>query len=230
MAKQRGLTLLEMLVSILILTLVLSMVSSAYSYYVTGFNRQHSRLVDSFSQIKRSFLWQDQLAAATEYYLEISPRTYRVFFDGRANELSWIVSIDSNRKGEQAVAWLGILNGYLSYCEQPFSVYLPKSSVQTSDEVCKSRLQIIVPADEFKVHYFGWSNLESRQNAILEPLPGRLPDHPQWFREYLGSKTNTLPLWVRLEVSKDGTIKQYWVQIEAVDMQKLAVFGTENHG
>ena len=42
MEKQRGLTLLEMLVSILILTTVLALTSTSYSYYVGQLNRQQN--------------------------------------------------------------------------------------------------------------------------------------------------------------------------------------------
>ena len=38
MASQRGLTLLEMLISLVILSSVMAIASTAYSYYATGFN------------------------------------------------------------------------------------------------------------------------------------------------------------------------------------------------
>ena len=40
MAKQRGLTLLEMLVALSIMSAVMMLASSAYRYYVLGFNLQ----------------------------------------------------------------------------------------------------------------------------------------------------------------------------------------------
>ncbi len=70
MVKQRGLTLLEMLVALSIMSAVMMLASSAYRYYVLGLNLQQKQLQTQLNQLKVNTAWQQQLASTAQYYVK----------------------------------------------------------------------------------------------------------------------------------------------------------------
>ena len=230
MASQRGLTLLEMLVSLVILSSVMAIASTAYSYYATGFNAREQRFSAHLTQLKQQMMWQDQLASAFYYYVEILPNNYRPVFRGNRTELSWMSTNSISQPGLPARSWLGLDDGYLTYCEQPITEKLVKSIAYDKAEICGALSLQLQEINSLEISYFSWPSMAARHLSWVDELPIRQDRAPRWFTSHDSEESELLPGWVRIhlqpEQSEPYTI---WVRIENNDLDRLQIFSGNNN-
>lgn len=224
MAKQRGLTLLEMLVSIVILTTVISLVATAWGYYVSGFNNSHQKLSNQFSQMRRSLSWQDQLAAAFYFYVGVDNRRLKPLFKGEKDNVFWVATTSTEDVGSAALAWLGVEDSYLTYCEMPLRHTLVTRDSVSAQMLCDVYKQQIEPAESLQIQYYGWPGFSDRLNATSEAIPGLVLAKPAWFNQYQAEQTSLLPMWIKLQLTFEDETLEYWVTLENNDVQKQGMF------
>lgn len=231
MEKQRGLTLLEMLVSILILTTVLALTSTSYSYYVGQLNRQQTAFGARLQDTKLAQAWQNQLSAAFAYFVEVAPNTNRIWFKGNATDVSWVASTSLQQPGITSVAWLGMRDKQLVYCEQTLTDTLFVNPQLDAKTLCDSYMLEIAPADKISLEYFSWPSLVAKQNAeTTTALAGALVSKPQWFKKVDAFETGLLPGWVKLLLSTAEGEREYWLRLENSDRERLGIFLSESIG
>tara|TARA_R110002126_G_scaffold10245_44_gene46613 strand:- start:1446 stop:2141 length:696 start_codon:yes stop_codon:yes gene_type:complete len=225
MASQRGLTLLEMLISLVILSSVMAIASTAYSYYATGFNERQQRFGSRLNQLKKELSWQDQLASAFYYYVETAPNNYRPVFTGDAEELSWMSTSGILQPGTMARSWLGISEGYLTYCEQPVSEKLITSIAYNKTEMCNSFMQRLYPLESVEISYFSWPSMIDRHISWGDELPVQPNRAPRWANSHNSAETEVLPGWVRLTLqAEQAEPYAIWIRIENNDVDRLQIF------
>lgn len=230
MANQRGLTLLEMLVATLILTAVLSLSSGAYSYYVAGFNKSQDRILRQLHHTKAELAWQDQLAAAFDYNVKVGPYNYKPWFKGSNDSVSWVTTISMQQQGATAVAWLGVKDGMLLYCERLIAQALLTDATFKPDTLCGTYSKEIMPAQSITLQYYSWPSLADRQNSMSESYPGMQLQPPAWFNKLDGFVSGVLPLFVKVIIDTDDEPRDIWVRLENTDLQRLGVFMSGSDG
>ena len=230
MAPQRGLTLLEMLVALVILSSVMAIASSAYSYYATGFNDRGERFNEQFQLLRKRTIWQDQLASAFYYYVEVLPNNFRPYFQGSAKEISWMTTNSLLEPGRVARSWLGLKQGMLTYCEQPLSHKLVKQLNFEVDEICSSYNLPVEAAENLNIQYYSWPNLRDWHLTQSNEQPVPPQDQPQWNKAHDASEKELLPLWAKLELTTlEGEVRNIWVRLENFDVYRLQVFSGSNN-
>ncbi|MBU1309305.1 MAG: prepilin-type N-terminal cleavage/methylation domain-containing protein [Gammaproteobacteria bacterium] len=230
MANQRGLTLLEMLIATLILTAVLSLASSAYSYYVAGFNKSQDRIALQLRQAKADLSWQEQLSAAFDYNIKIDRYNYKPWFKGGNDSLSWVATTSMQQPGKAAVAWLGVKDNSLMYCERLLEQALFTRADLQPETLCNTYSNNIKPVSKMTVQYYSWPTLADRQNAMSESYPGMQIQPAAWFNQFDSFVTGVLPLFIKISLDTDETSAEYWVRLENIDLQRLGIFMSENNG
>ena len=220
MAKQRGLTLLEMLVALSIMTAVMTLASSAYRYYVLRLNQQQNQLTSQLQQLKVSTAWQHQISAAAQYYVNIDGKN-RLFFHGEPTELMWTSYRSMQQADLPATAWLGIINAELVYCEATIRQLFVTKSWPSSNELCDIFRQPIRAATKLDISYFGFKNLTEKFAGLSEGSQVVSPFKPEWLKQYRGDEIDLLPLFLKFDITSDDQQLEYWLQIVESDPDKV---------
>lgn len=231
MVRQAGLTLIEMLISLLILATVMSLSSVAYSFYVTGFVNSDKKFTENMHNLKMQMAWQDQLSAAFYYMIEIAPDNNRPYFLGDKQQLQWIATTSIQQPGMPALARLELHDKQLRYCEVPLTAFLPKDLAIAQQKVCEHFAVNIQEADSIAIEYFSWANLMQRL-AALEPSEGVSAGYiePSWRNEHDAITQQLLPEWVRITLTLDKQEQKIWVWLENNDKQRFNFYGMGING
>ncbi|QYJ85003.1 type II secretion system GspH family protein [Shewanella mesophila] len=227
MVKQQGMTLLEMLIAMLIMSSVMMLSSSAYSYYIAGFQNKQKQVEKSLDLLFKESRWQEQLTSAF-YYLYKSPNGRFVpFFKGNHTDIFWVSRTGLSQQDQAAQSWLGILDGQFTYCEQSLSVDLVQSGVFDAEALCENFKLPLYPAEAIKITYFGYKSRMDKYNAMSEFLPLASRPQPSWSETYQGKELELLPDWVKIQIFEDRNAKEnleYWSNILDNDPNKLRYF------
>jgi prepilin-type N-terminal cleavage/methylation domain-containing protein len=223
MAKQRGLTLLEMLVALSIMSAVMMLASSAYRYYVLGFNLQQKQLSVQMNQLKINTGWQQQLAATAQYYVR-NLDVNLLLYVGKSHELTWVSHRSVQHADLPAIAWMGLEDGQWFYCEATIRQLLVTTAIPDSNQICSYYKQAIGPANQLNFSYFGWKSPAEKYAGISEGTQQVSPFKQEWYGEYFGESTQLLPTYTKLDVTHDGVTNSYWIQIVESDPDKTRIF------
>jgi prepilin-type N-terminal cleavage/methylation domain-containing protein len=231
MAPQRGLTLLEMLIALVILSSVMSIASTAYSYYATGFNERGDRFNEQLQALKKQTIWQDQLASAFYYYVEVLPNNFRPYFMGSEKDISWMTANSLLEPGKVARSWLGLQEGMLTYCEQSLTQKLVKTLEYSAEEICSGYRLPVRGAESINVQYYSWPSLLDWHLSQSDERPVATERQPQWASRHHSGEKELLPIWARIELSdKDNEKQTIWVRLENFDVYRLQVFSGSSNG
>lgn len=229
MAPQRGLTLLEMLISLVILSSVMAIASTAYSYYVTGFNERGQSFNRHLSSLKQHIVWQDQLASAFYYYVETLPNKYVPVFTGTEKEISWMSTNSVNEPGMATRSWLGIKQGQLNYCEQRIQEKLVTELAYDKDELCSAFSVSLQAASALKISYYAWPNVIDRHFYLASDDAYQANKRPVWSSAHNSAVRELLPEWVKLKLYNEYDEEHViWVRLENNDISRLQAFSRGN--
>lgn len=229
MVKQRGMTLLEMLIAMLIMSSVMMLSSSAYSFYIASFHNKQRQVEESLDLLFKESRWQEQLASAFYYLNKTTDGRYLPYFKGEKDSIFWLsrTSLSKSDLEQAAQSWLGILDGKLTYCEQSLSVELVLDNKFDAEKLCENYKLPLYPAEEMKVTYFGFKSQVDKYNAMSEFLPLASRPQPSWFETYIGNQIGLLPDWIKIQVFEETNSKdafEYWSNIIDNDPVKLRYF------
>ncbi|WNO61661.1 prepilin-type N-terminal cleavage/methylation domain-containing protein [Rheinheimera sp. MMS21-TC3] len=234
MANQRGLTLLEMLIATLILTAVLSLASGAYSFYVVGFNKSQNRVKQQMQQAKAGLAWQEQLSAAFNYAVPVEPHVVKTWFKGDKDNVSWVTTTSMQEQGKTAVAWLGVIDEVLTYCERLIIQKLLINPEFNPEKLCETYKKPIKPVKNIRLEYYSWPSARDRLNAMSDSYQGIVAHNPAWFNSVDGFDTELLPLFIKLSIDAEQESEQepeiVWVRLENADMQRVNIFMSRTDG
>lgn len=223
MVKQRGLTLLEMLVALSIMSAVMMLASSAYRYYVLGLNLQQKQLQTQLNQLKVNTAWQQQLASTAQYYVKNGDVNVMVFA-GQLHEITWVSHRSMQQADVPAVAWMGVENGVWLYCEATLRQLFVTTKIPEPIEICAVFRQEIAAVSAVSFSYFGWNGRAEKYAGMSEGSQMVSPFKQQWHNEYFAADKELLPTYIKLEVTTENGSNSYWVQVVESDPDKVRIF------
>jgi len=208
----KGFSLLEMLVSIVVLSMVIGISTYAYALFI----RQWDGHLGRFDEAQARYQRLEWLAAALEdtlpYIVRDDAGVPGFYFLGRDEGLTLVTMSPIFGVGEPALirvfrepeedAWK------LVYEEAPFAGTL----LAHSDQPMEFRHRLIIarglPQPVFR--YFGWADLQSRFGAEETPDTVRL-----WFDEYDGLRRYFHPEKIELRLGNDAAVFEFPVRAGA---------------
>ncbi|MDP5134930.1 type II secretion system protein [Rheinheimera baltica] len=224
MAKQHGLTLIEMLIAISILSGIIMLAGTGYSQYVTDFNKRDQRFYADLSAFQLRSAWQDQLGAAFHYLYQAGTDNYVPLFVGEKNGVLW-ASTRSIYKGDQPVfAWIGLQNKKLVYCEQLINDITALDTKVLQAQLCSKNKIELEHVEELSLRYYSWPGLYDRFEVVSDNLAIPADKAPRWFESVNAKDTKILPQWVVLKLKNGEDSTEIWVWLENLDLQRFLYF------
>lgn len=231
----RGMTLVETLVSLVVMASVLAIASTAYRFYVERATSEQDRISDSIQQAILAVRIQDSLAALVDY------RLASVFGDGGRAQTALVgqggalVAITDNALsaiGEGALVWLGrtTFEGMTGvwWCERPLTAFLPLTPADLEPaQIC----------DGFRYQLTPWREISFR---YLPPDPSQLVDTEfgfatnvtapaaSWQTSFDPSMLAPLPRYVEVTLGTDERESRLMIAVQEADPARTGSFGGFN--
>lgn len=202
----QGFTLVEMLVSMVLLSMVLLIASNAYSLFSDRWNGRLGHFNRSVVQAKQLILVQEALKSIVSYVVTNDKKQAKLYFEGNQNGFV-AVTLRSLFSPESAVVMR------LQVTQNPdFTYTLSYQESAMIDQLLISAKQPlnfgepIVLFDDLTAinfQYFGWLTTQSKYWTIDSVMPQ--PEPPIWFNEYNSLVTNLQPEQIKVTfTSKQG--------------------------
>ncbi|MBZ9610286.1 PulJ/GspJ family protein [Rheinheimera maricola] len=225
MERQSGLTLIEMLVSLVLLASVLTLSSEAYRFYIEGAQRDSKGLAQEFDKLRNQQLLSNQFGSAVLYYANYDSVNAPLFV-GEQSKVMWISQTSVQSSLTSSLSVLTIQDGKLLYCEQLLADTIIRRVPENPDQVCSVFSVEIAKTEAVKFSYYGWS-------SVLAQLDGDTSSYairgaPEWSSTYLGNQTGSLPLYISVESEVNSELSWYF-QLADIDPSRVNYTGA-NHG
>ncbi|RZF79169.1 prepilin-type N-terminal cleavage/methylation domain-containing protein [Pseudoalteromonas sp. CO325X] len=203
--KYRGFTLVEVLISMVIMSLIITLAVSSYRYFFNFGNQDN--IQDQDKALKRLTELQPINNAVRSslayYYLSGYEQQKKIFFQGEQRALSFITTKPALIDSPLAIGILLVrIDGaedQLLYCELPLgSRDLSTFKVVDSDCDEGSKFEYL-RANDISIDYFGWESRTDIEN-FTSGWFGRAEVNltPKWFQNYDSGKTKLLPAYIRV--------------------------------
>ena len=225
MAKQRGMTLIEMLVALLIFASVMSLSSEAYRYYIVSGQKHNKRFDQALDMLWAQQLLSRQLAGVLLYYAANEEGNRRVLYRGNETELVFVSSNSVRNPGTAALSAFHFQDKRLQYCEQSLESYTAMTVPSTTEEICDSFQIDLLAANTVKFRYFGWPSVLAQLDE-QENSPVIANKTPVWLERYYGDETGTVPVVVSLSWSDEMNEQEWWFRLADIDPGRLSYFGS----
>lgn len=201
MKHSRGFTLIEMLVSMVLLMMVMLIASGAYSLFSERWNGRLGHYNKSLTTAKQSILVQEALSGIIAYAITDDNGVEGLYFEG-------------NRNGFVAVTLRSIFNPEIAAVvrlqvtqNDDFTYKLTYEESAMTEQLLLNAKQPIIfsPAivlfdkfHEINFEYFGWSTLASKISAfdVVDLLTEK--ETQEWFSEYNSLEKNIQPEQIKV--------------------------------
>lgn len=197
MLKDRGFTLVELLITMSIMGLLMSVVSYNYSQYSSLWNKKFGDFDERHKQMKLRLQIRDVLLSIEPYIVSNKSGEKSYYFLGRKDGMTFVTSAPIfSFNGGSSVARLfqeeTIGNRYrLVYEEAP----LENVTLNYIEQKLNFQYRLIIEPDIDKVdfRYFGWESANLKYNG--------LDANPLWRSEFDGDKTKLQPEIIQITIS-----------------------------
>lgn len=205
MKRNSGFTLIEMLISTVLLLMVLATANFAYSFFNQYWNGRLGHFDQTLFSARSMLQTQMAIESAIPYVVETEKKgTYGFYFLGRDEGLTLVSAspIFSNVANASAVVRIfreQTEDGFqLVYEEAP----LDQQLLLSLDQELTFNYRIVMASHKEKIafSYFGWPSREDRYALTPKPLLRR------WFTEYDAAKTRMQPLKVKIEIDNEALV------------------------
>lgn len=236
MVRQRGMTLIEMLVALTILSLVITVAAEGYRYYFFSVDKRLYANNKQMSQVITRKLVNEQLKKIIPYYVKRSNSKdeHVVFFKGSSKDLIAVSSssISGNPLYSSVIALL-LQDGWLVYCEKPMTDFVLSSDVMDSSAVCDEHKIRIMQADDVKMTYHGYTALANVFKMDLETgsrdTPGMM-SRSSLLKENDATQSGVLPDQIIIEVRADGiSYHAFIVDVTPFDLFRVSLNSNVNY-
>lgn len=208
-AKTRGFTLIEMLVSMAIMTAVVSLASYSYRFYS---NLSHKNSVKYEQSLRQMQVWQkvrERVAESVDYYVRPKYRPAErdiPLFIGREREVFSVTERGLFEPKRQALYWLGVKDGTLLYCEKLIAGYIPTED-EVDPQICEVSTVIATGVSSISFKYYGWRGLSEKLSASSIDLTPDVSQMLGWYQRYEGRNTFLLPHWIELNIEFSNPVE-----------------------
>jgi len=190
----KGFTLVEMLVSMVLLSMVLLIASNAYSLFSDRWNGRLGHFNQSVTQARQIVLVQEALKSIVSYVVTNEKDQAKLYFEGNRNGFVAVTLRSLFSPGKAAVMRLQVTQNVdftyaLSYQESSMEDQLlitAKQSLNFSEPIV-----LFDNLTAINFQYFGWPSTQSKQWTIDSNMPQ--PQPPTWFEEYNSLAINLQP-------------------------------------
>lgn len=224
-SQHQGFTLIELMISISILSLLLFTGSYSYSLMSERWNKELGQFASSAKNYKHLELVQRLLEGVQPYVVVDSKKKPSFFFIGDKNSLL-AVSRSGLFSGEYPEIFrLSIVN------KENDKVDLVYQSASTETLLLKGtdqninfthQLVLFENIDQVNFQYYGWLNLLSKNST------NSLIRKPKWFEQFSGIDTQLMPETFKLSLIKNERELTFTVQQEARPERWLLPYLPEN--
>jgi len=204
--KSQGFTLVEMLVSMVLLSMVLLIASKAYALFSDRWNGRLGHFNQSVTQAKQLILVQDTLKSIISYVVTDEEEHAKIYFEGNRNGFVAVTLRSLYTPEIAAVMRLQITQNddftyRLTYQESAMTKQLltkVKQPLNFSEPII-----LFNHLTNVDFQYFGWSSTESKywmpDSSFTKPQP------PTWFNEYNSLDKKLQPEKIKINfTSKQG--------------------------
>lgn len=202
--KQRGFTLIEILISLVILSMLVTLAGSAYSIYIDRWKDNLGDFQQQLNETRGTMLVDQALQNVFPFVVENSEETQResnelgLFFFGDENRLEAIVGSGVFNYANAAIFKLIKDDDKLVYFERSTAdVLLLKANQEFT---YNRKLTYTDNIESVSFRYYGWPSYQQK----LDYLSGNATtDSRQWFTRYYGPERGLLPERIELTVQTE---------------------------
>lgn len=180
---QKGFTLIEMLVTMALLSFVVLIGSSAYGMFAQKWNVEMGNFDQTVQSVRDLMLVQEVLDTMVPYVVSGSDNKPGIFFEGNQNGFVGVSSKSIFDKNYQSVIRLSVVQAEdftfdVIYEENPMITDVLRSTREPVD--FSERIILFTRVEAPKFEYFGWSSVEDKFG--VEGVS--LPKAPGWLASY----------------------------------------------
>lgn len=199
MKQHKGFTLVEMLVSMVLLSMVLLIASNAYSMFSERWNGRLGHFNQSVKNAKQLILVQESLKGIISYVVTNEKNQPRMYFEGNRNGFVAVTLLSLFTPEVPAVMRLQIIQN------DDFTFTLIYQEATMSDRLLTKAQQPLAFSEpivlfdnlsEVNFQYFGWPTLESKYWQA-DSSKGSRPMQA-WFDEYNSLERSLQPEQVKI--------------------------------
>lgn len=231
MERQKGMTLIEMVVSMVVLTLVITIASEGYRYYFDSIGKRLRSNNDKKKVIVAKKLSATQLKKTIPYYIKSDANgiiSNKVFFRGEEHAVTGVSAGAVSSIGDVASLFkFQVVDGWLTYCERPFVDWIPVSENDLSIDPCDFNKYPIVEAHSIDISYFGYDSIndifiESEEFSTNQSNS----KSAKWHKAFDSMSTGVLPQKVKIFIN-DGDSPElfFYVSINPLDLMSFSING-----
>jgi len=180
---QKGFTLIEMLVTMVLLSFIVLVGSSAYGMFAQKWSGEMGNFDKTVQGVRDLMLVQEVLDTMIPYVVSGSDNKPGIFFEGNQNGFVGVSSKSIFDKNYQSVVRLSVVQSEdftfdVVYEEHPMIADVLRSTRKSVD--FSERITLFAGVEEPKFEYFGWSSVEDKSG--VEGVS--LPKEPRWLTSY----------------------------------------------
>lgn len=195
----KGFTLVEMLVSMVLLSMVLLIATKAYSLFSDRWNGRLGHFNKTVVQAKQLILVQESLKSIVSYVVTNEKEQAKFYFEGNRNgfvavTLRSIFSPNSAAVIRMQVTQNKDFSYQLSYQESAMTNQLLLDARQSLN--FSKSIVLFDNLTNISFQYFGWPSLQSKYWTIDSIAPK--PEPPAWFDEYNSLALNLQPERIKI--------------------------------
>ncbi len=231
LGKQRALTLIEMLISLVILSTLLTLGGQVFVRYSDSSGQSQGQLQRTVSELKNNQLLLQQLSSAFYYYWSPEIGRNELFFNGEVSTLRWIASRSWSQTQVPALALLHVDDGKLEYCEMPFDNYLLTEKLPDDTQICERfRRDIVTDVTKAAFRYYGEAGINEKFPMTNEFASELIVQPPGWSDAFSGRERRILPDYVVIQYEQDDQTYELWSAILNHDMTRVNEFNESFSG
>lgn len=200
MIKPKGYTLVEVLISMVIFSVLITLAVSSYRYFFSATASKNAQAY-TLSLLSQRKIINTSIKAVEPYYYVDYENKSRLFFLGEKARLSFVSFNPSYLNEPLVISTLFITNSgnELHYCEQALgSVSLVNYKFREND--CPNS-KLYLKGDNISLSYFTWKNALELDNYFSEYLNVNIKPRPKWRAPYNSAETLALPLYIKISTS-----------------------------
>lgn len=211
---QRGFTLIEILISLVILSMLVTLAGSAYSLYIDRWQDNLGDFQQQLSETRGTMLVDQALQNVFPFVVENSEEAQRnspelgLFFFGEEKRLEAIVGSGVFNYANAAIFKLIKDGDSLVYFERSTADVLLLKADQDFEYTRK--LVYTDNVESVRFRYYGWPSYQQKLDFISG---NSSTDSRQWFTQYYGAERGLLPERIELTVT---TAHNQWQLLYAV--------------
>ncbi|MGR6840817.1 PulJ/GspJ family protein [Aliivibrio wodanis] len=212
--KHNGFTLVEMLVSMVILSSVIVIATQAYKQFIVNSERFSTKYRSVLADTQKRELVFERLDQTILYIANkrdlFGNSTQSIYWQGYKNSLLSVTKISLQNPNKAAVFKLYQNEGELIYCEKVIDSWLPQIGKEP-EGLCDYSLSILSNLESVQFSYFGWKDAFQKMEGMNAKYFNNFSAKKTWFKRYDSIEAELLPEWIALDITYSDSSKDRWM-------------------